>query len=221
MVHSGSVATANIAARKLLACDVLEIGDRLIRSSDENETLAAMSAFRLLSLEECSAFLASAEESAAWISAGITLPDGRNVVRSKMRSAKCLLELDDPACFREIRATLSARLKRVIDEGYHLIGLNIVRYEPGGFYVPHTDSEATICPYRIFTVVCTLKSDHQGGHTAFPKLQWKFRGTPGVALMFPSRYLHGAMPVLDGEKWILQFYFGNEATPKHLRAFAD
>jgi len=84
----------------------------------------------------------------------------------------------------------------------------ILRYEPGGYYRPHADSDE-INPKtnkwervnnRHLSLLVYLDEDYEGGELSFPNLDYKLRPKPGMLLAFPSdgRYLHGAMPVRSG-----------------------
>lgn len=81
-------------------------------------------------------------------------------------------------------------------------GTQLVRYFPGGHYVPHKDADEDGYTSRYFTVLCYLNGDFQGGETNFPSLGYRATPVPGKALIFPSRFMHCAEPVLAGEKFI-------------------
>jgi predicted 2-oxoglutarate/Fe(II)-dependent dioxygenase YbiX len=82
-------------------------------------------------------------------------------------------------------------------------GTQLVRYKPGGHYVPHTDAGADEFANRYFTVLCYLNQDFEGGKTSFPSLNYAATPRAGKALIFPATYLHCAEPVVRGEKLIL------------------
>jgi len=64
-------------------------------------------------------------------------------------------------------------------------GTQIIRYSPHGHYEPHTDSGLDLND-RYFSVLC---------YRAVP--------TAGRAIVFPSRYMHCAEPVVAGEKFVV------------------
>lgn len=81
-------------------------------------------------------------------------------------------------------------------------GTQLVRYRSGGHYVPHKDADDDEYAGRYFTVLCYLNENFEGGKTSFPSLGYIATPVSGRALIFPSRFLHCAEPVLSGEKLI-------------------
>jgi hypothetical protein len=82
-------------------------------------------------------------------------------------------------------------------------GTQVIRYGPGGHYVPHTDAGIGELEDRYFTVLCYLNNDFEGGETRFLSLDFSAIPEPGKAIVFPSRYLHCAEPIIKGEKLAL------------------
>jgi Rps23 Pro-64 3,4-dihydroxylase Tpa1-like proline 4-hydroxylase len=78
----------------------------------------------------------------------------------------------------------------------------IVRYGTGGHYEAHSDAALDL-EQRYFTVVCYLNEDFDGGQTSFPYLS-NLVVCPklGRMIIFPSRYVHRAEPVSNGEKYV-------------------
>jgi hypothetical protein len=90
----------------------------------------------------------------------------------------------------------------------------IVRYPPGGVFIPHSDSNK-LKPYRAFSVILYLNDTFSGGETSFPTLNYKCVPKTGRVLIFPSHLLHGGETVRDGEKQIIVlwvFYPGHVDT---------
>lgn len=109
-------------------------------------------------------------------------------------------------------------------------GLQVVKYEAGGFYLPHHDS----CPietqetreflkkggHRIATMIIYLNDDFTGGATTFPEIGVDIRADKcGGILFYPldaekkrchPYALHGGMPVLSGEKYIATVWLREE-----------
>lgn len=81
-------------------------------------------------------------------------------------------------------------------------GTQIIRYSPHGHYEPHTDSGLDLND-RYFSVLCYLNDDFEGGQTFFPYLNYRAVPTAGRAIVFPSRYMHCAEPVVAGEKFVV------------------
>jgi predicted 2-oxoglutarate/Fe(II)-dependent dioxygenase YbiX len=80
-------------------------------------------------------------------------------------------------------------------------GSQIIRYGPNGYYHPHTDSGLDF-EDRYFTILCYLNDNFEGGSTFFPYLNYHATPRRGRAIIFPSRYMHAAEPVLRGEKFV-------------------
>lgn len=94
--------------------------------------------------------------------------------------------------------------------------LQIVKYEPGGFYKPHQDilNDEKNNP-RVYTFILCLNDDYDGGETNFPNLNKKYKLTKGDLLHFNTLNiwnmetkfaLHGGEPVNKGEKWICNLW---------------
>jgi 2OG-Fe(II) oxygenase superfamily len=95
----------------------------------------------------------------------------------------------------------------------------ILHYEPGQKFTPHTDGfdgPVTACGFehsgRLATVFCYLNDCAMGGETAFPQLDVQVAPKQGrVVVHFPTsidlredhRTEHESRPVLSGEKWLL------------------
>jgi prolyl 4-hydroxylase len=100
--------------------------------------------------------------------------------------------------------------------------LQVVKYEPGGFFNPHYDAcegDKTFCERmdgksgpRMWTYIIYLNEDFNKGETIFPKLNKKVIPKKGKVLIFQStddasgklifESLHGGEPVENGNKWI-------------------
>jgi len=99
--------------------------------------------------------------------------------------------------------------------------LQVVHYEPGGFFKPHYDAcEGTkdfckrmdgIAGPRLWTYIIYLNDDLEGGETLFPYLNKKVIPKKGKCAIFQSsddngklirQSLHGGEPVTKGIKWI-------------------
>jgi hypothetical protein len=104
---------------------------------------------------------------------------------------------------RQINEVAKPLIKQIwrIELGEHS-GTQMIRYRKGGHYLPHSDAGRDL-PERYFTVVCYLNDDFEGGRTSFPSLDSVVKPKAGRAIVFPSRYLHCAEPVSEGEKFVL------------------
>lgn len=113
-------------------------------------------------------------------------------------------------------------------------GSKVLRYAQGQEYRPHFDfirpgveAEAfgvELAKYgqRIVTVLIYLNDDYDGGETHFPRLDLKFRGKVGDALVFwnlsetgelERNSLHAGLPVTAGEKWLLSKWIRQKPLP--------
>ena len=107
---------------------------------------------------------------------------------------------------------------RTVDESIPMDNcekLQVLRYQPGGFYNPHQDAFMDDKNKRLYTFVLALNDDYEGGETTFPNLEEKYRMRAGDALFFntldnyeldTSKALHGGEPVKNGEKWICNLW---------------
>ena len=104
----------------------------------------------------------------------------------------------------------------------HAEKLQVVKYQPGGFYNAHYDAscdDKKECVefeknggQRIVTLIIYLNDDYEGGHTDFPNLNKQYKLKKGSALRFYSLEkngnqchplsLHSGTPVQSGEKYI-------------------
>jgi len=83
-------------------------------------------------------------------------------------------------------------------------GFNMLRYERTNKYDFHTDAHWT--SYRVLSGLIYLNpSDYQGGETFFKYFDIKVKPEKPSIVLFPSNYiyLHAAMPVEEGVKYIL------------------
>lgn len=97
--------------------------------------------------------------------------------------------------------------------------LQVLRYEPGQYFLPHTDGfdgPATASGFvdsaRLATIFCYLNHVERGGESAFPLLDLAVQPRKGTAVVhFPmttgyeedKRTEHEGKPPIVGEKWLL------------------
>jgi len=89
-----------------------------------------------------------------------------------------------------------------IDTGYQLL-----RYNPGQFYIQHTDS--FIQQQRSIACSVTLNEDFVGGEFAFFDREIMMRNSIGDVIVFPSNFMypHEIMPVISGTRYsIITWY---------------
>ncbi len=109
---------------------------------------------------------------------------------------------------------------------------NVISYEPGQQFEPHYDFVDPAAPHfqlelmlqgqRVATCLTYLNDDFAGAETAFPQLNWRFKGGVGDALIFANvtpdgkvdpRTLHAGLPPTRGRKWILSQWLRNRSQP--------
>ncbi|HRP12132.1 MAG TPA: 2OG-Fe(II) oxygenase [Terricaulis sp.] len=109
---------------------------------------------------------------------------------------------------------------------------NVIAYNPGEQFQPHYDYvdpavshfqlELMLQGQRVATSVTYLNDDFEGAETAFPRLNWRFKGKAGDALIFfnvtpdgrvDPRTLHAGLPPSKGRKWVLSQWLRNRGQP--------
>lgn len=109
---------------------------------------------------------------------------------------------------------------------------NILHYTVGQQYRPHFDfldpgeahfaRELQQIGQRTTTFLIYLNDDFDGGETEFTRLDWRFKGKTGDALVFwnvsargePERNsLHSGLPPTRGEKWLFSKWVRDRALP--------
>jgi prolyl 4-hydroxylase len=98
---------------------------------------------------------------------------------------------------------------------------SILHYAPGQEFKRHYDYFDRALPghlreletkgQRVATLLVYLNDDFEGGETEFPRLDWRYKGRKGDALLFwnvdpagepDPRTLHAGLPTSRGEKWL-------------------
>ena len=111
----------------------------------------------------------------------------------------------------------------------------VLHYETAQEYQPHMDtfdpdtdlgrSYLGKSGQRIITVLCYLNEVEKGGETVFPNIEKKVTPETGKIAVFHDCYpgtdkphpgsLHGASPVLSGEKWAINLWYRVEKVEEH------
>jgi len=93
--------------------------------------------------------------------------------------------------------------------------LQVLKYEPGGFYKPHQDAFPDDKNKRMYTFIIALNDEYEGGETVFPNINKSYRLEKGDVLFFNAlnnyecmtkKALHGGASVKSGEKWICNLW---------------
>jgi hypothetical protein len=106
----------------------------------------------------------------------------------------------------------------------------LMHYRVGQQFLPHVDYLEPSVPsmaeelqrqgQRIATFLVYLNDDFEGGHTDFPRLNYRFKGRTGDALVFANvdlergpdpRTLHAGLPPTKGEKWLFSQWVRDRA----------
>lgn len=145
-----------------------------------------------------------------WQRAAVVRPgsqgDFHEIVDENSRAGVILSLHDAPEVFSEFCASLTTHIRPIIGDVWHVdaaesYGTHLVRYPTGGYFRAHRDTGFGV-GNRLFTVICYLNDDFEGGATSFPNLDQKIIPKCGRFLVFPSDYLHGSDTVTGGEKYI-------------------
>ena len=99
--------------------------------------------------------------------------------------------------------------------------IHVVKYEVGGFFMPHLDSMKGT--NRVATFVLYLNDDYEGGETRFPELNKSYKLKKGDALFFhnynkdlseTSLATHEGCVVTKGEKWVANVWIHKSPIPR-------
>jgi len=173
----------------------------------------------IVSKELCERILNEYKNSSDWTH---SLIGGESSVDSTIRNCDSILLSDTEIIQRnfEIRKNIDMELHQQllkvvemyskefphfspsIDTGYQLL-----RYNPGQFYIQHTDN--FIQQQRSIACSVTLNEDFVGGEFAFFDREIMMRNSIGDVIVFPSNFMypHEIMPVISGTRYsIITWY---------------
>jgi hypothetical protein len=125
---------------------------------------------------------------------------------------------------------LRARISTIT--GLHrLEASSVLHYAPGEAFEPHFDFLDPANPgyardigkngQRVATFLLYLNEGYEGGETAFPKLDWRYKGRKGDALLFwnvdaagqpDTNTFHAGLPPTKGEKWLFSQWLRQRRT---------
>ena len=142
-------------------------------------------------------------------------------------------DLNDPKYRKSDQTWLKTDMHPVVDKIDRVVAettgrprsnhedLQVVKYEPSGFFSPHYDAcegDKAFCDRmnvtggpRLWTFMVYLNDDFTGGETVFPKLGKSVKPKTGKLVVFQdtgddeeiiSNSFHGGEPVTSGQKWI-------------------
>lgn len=86
--------------------------------------------------------------------------------------------------------------------------IQILKYEPGGFYTWHTDHAGQVVP-RSMSMILFLNNDYKGGHLCFRdpngENEISIKPRPARVVVWPSNFLypHTVKPVEEGTRYTI------------------
>ena len=179
-----------------------------------------------LSNDECDAFI---EASKGKLKPSTVISPEKHIQHESRTSENCWIEHNANEMIHEVSKRLSILVQMPIRnaEQYQL-----VYYKKGTEYKPHFDSfdyetedgKKNWEPggQRMITVIAYLNDVEEGGETGFPELDITIPPKKGDTVVFHNtiqddasstypkinpRALHGGMPVIKGEKWMVNLWF--------------
>ncbi len=148
-----------------------------------------------------------------------------DLMRTNSSAAYSLIDTD--LIFQLIRARIAQLAQVNVSQ---LEPSEILHYSVGEQYQLHIDfyhasrsnyaEEMRIRGQRIKTCLIYLNQNYEGGSTAFPQLNLRFRGLSGEALLFSNvddqgaghmKTIHAGEPVIQGKKWIFSKWIRDKA----------
>ena len=178
-----------------------------------------------LSNDECNAFV---DASKGKLKPSTVISPDKHIQHESRTSENCWIEHNANEIVHEVSKRFSILVQMPIRnaEQYQL-----VYYKKGAEYKPHFDSfdyetddgKKNWEPggQRMITVIAYLNDVEEGGETGFPELGINIPPKKGDAVVFHNtlisdvathpkinpRSLHGGMPVIKGEKWMVNLWF--------------
>jgi predicted 2-oxoglutarate/Fe(II)-dependent dioxygenase YbiX len=100
----------------------------------------------------------------------------------------------------------------------------VLRYEAGGLYGPHADSDhfnpASGLWHRVLdrdaSLLLYLNQDFEGGELSFAQFNYRYKPRRGDLLFFPSHghYAHQALPVTAGVRYVIVSWAAYRNSPR-------
>lgn len=102
----------------------------------------------------------------------------------------------------------------------------LLRYQPGGYYVPHADAEnwdADSMTWRRavdrdFSLLLYLDDQFEGGELDFPNFRFKMKPQAGLLVCFPAdhRFVHEAATLTSGRRHVVVSWAAARGTERVL-----
>jgi predicted 2-oxoglutarate/Fe(II)-dependent dioxygenase YbiX len=145
---------------------------------------------------------------------------GNNEIKSYIRSSQGLpIDSAMPNLAQQIRQNFYSCIKHYTNYFDITVtqdeGLNVLKYEDSDSYDFHTDASWDM--YRTVSALIYLNpSQYEGGQTYFKHFDLSVKPNSPSIVLFPSdyAYLHAAMPVTKGKKYVIVSWLNDK--PKNL-----
>ncbi|MEU1953977.1 2OG-Fe(II) oxygenase [Nocardia rhamnosiphila] len=208
---------------------VVHVHDRTIHALLRVERPQMVLFDNVLSADECDQII-EISENRLQPSATIDPASGRLEEAETRTSESLMLRISENPVIDTVDRRISALMNRPLECGE---GLQVVRYRTGGQYLRHFDfysprdsdsiTHLTGGGQRTATLIVYLNDVEAGGETYFPEPGVSFSPRKGQAVYF--RYfnnrgqldpatLHAGLPVLAGEKWIINKWMRRYPVPR-------
>ena len=135
-----------------------------------------------------------------------------NVQQDIRTSSEFPLSKKNPQLAKDIKIEFVPALKDYAEEFQVGLaadeGFNLLRYDVGNSYDYHID--AAPMAYRVISALVYLNpSEYEGGETHFPNFKLSIKPEEPSIVLFPSNYvyIHAALPVTSGHKFIIVSWF--------------
>jgi len=112
------------------------------------------------------------------------------------RSANVRWWIDSPITLK-LRTAVAELLEVDLERAE---AVDVVRYEPGGFFGDHHDGA-----HRSATLLLCLSDEYEGGELVFPRLGLQVSLTAGHSVLWPNtspETIHRSEPISSGQKWV-------------------
>jgi predicted 2-oxoglutarate/Fe(II)-dependent dioxygenase YbiX len=180
----------------------------MIEYKDESDGVISVSLF---GAADCRKIVDRVSQLDQWEPAQVreTDAEGRSesFTHPEVRSTSIFVSEQAEDVYRSFDIAMDRQLKPLVKKVWNIdltehSGTQILKYGPADHYVPHQDSGPGL-ESRYLSVVCYLNDDFAGGETSFPGVGYTAKPKTGKAIIFPSHYLHGSVPVIRGEKFVI------------------
>lgn len=144
-----------------------------------------------------------------------------NIINKKSRISKQAWLYDDNDTFITNISSRISKLVNIPNTFDRMEAMQVVRYDPGGYFEEHYDVDKTShlknITNRRFTFLAYLNDDFEGGETVFPLLSYTVKPERGKAILFwnvnpegkiYTESIHSGKVVTKGVKWICNKWGG-------------